>query len=114
MTFFRTYLVLVVGCLGVYTLLVGLEHGWNLLPLFFEAIAQRSWQGQFNADFLTFLSLSAIWVAWRHRFSPGGNALGVVAFFGGMMFLAAYLLWASGRCNGSAAVLLLGEKRVHC
>ena len=114
MTLLRTYLVLVFACLGTFTLMVGVEHGWNLLPLFFGAIAQGSWQGQFNADFMTFLGLSAIWVAWRHQFSPGGIALGVVAFFGGMMFLAPYLLWASTQANGSAAILLLGKKRSGC
>jgi hypothetical protein len=49
-----------------------------------------TWSGQFNLDFMTFLGLSGIWVAWRHQFTGGAIALGVVAFFGGMMFLAPY------------------------
>jgi hypothetical protein len=69
------------------------------------------WQGQFNLDFLSFLSLSAIWVSWRHRFSAGGLLLGVVAFFGGMMFLAPYLIWASLKSRGDVSVLHLGDKR---
>jgi len=60
---------------------------------------------------MAFLSLSAVWVAWRHTYSAGGLALGVAAFFGGMMFLAPYLLWASRECNGSAEALLLGTQR---
>lgn len=44
MTLLRTYLVLAFACLGAYTLMVGMEHGWNLLPPFFEAIAQGSWR----------------------------------------------------------------------
>lgn len=109
MNAFRIYLALVTLALGSYTLMVGAEHGWNLLPLFFAAIAEGTWQGQFNTDFMGFLSLSALWVAWRHGFSAGGVALGVTAFFGGMMFLAPYLLWASTRSGGTAAGLLLGE-----
>jgi hypothetical protein len=34
-----------------------------------------SWSGQFNLDFMTFLGLSAVWVAWRHQFTRGGVAL---------------------------------------
>lgn len=113
MNTFRIYLALVTLALGSYTLMVGAGHGWNLLPLFFAAIGEGTWQGQFNADFMSFLSLSAIWVVWRHRFTAGGLALGIVAFFGGMMFLAPYLLWASTTGDGSAAGLLLGERRVR-
>jgi hypothetical protein len=108
---FRCYLVCLVLALGGYTLLVGMEHGWNLLPIFFADIAAGTWPGQFNADFTCFLSLSALWLAWRHHFSAGGLALGLLGFFGGMMVLAPYLFFASLRARGDAAVLLLGEAR---
>jgi len=111
MAIFRTYLVVVLACLTGYTLVVGVNHGWNLLPVFFSSIAEMSWSGQFNVDFMTFLGLSGIWVAWRHQFSRSAIALGVVAFFGGMMFLAPYLLWASAQAGGDARVLLLGKER---
>jgi hypothetical protein len=111
MTLFRVYLLAVLVCLAGYTLVVGMNHGWNLLPIFFTNIADMSWSGQFNFDFMTFLGLSGIWVAWRHQFTGGGIALGVVAFFGGMMFLAPYLLWASAKAGGDAKVLLLGSSR---
>lgn len=105
---FRAYLLFLIIALGAYTLVVGSNHGWNLLPVFFGNIAAMDWQGQFNADFMTFLSLSALWVAWRHQFSAGGLLLGLVAFFGGMMFLAPYLIWASVQAKGSVPSLLLG------
>jgi hypothetical protein len=111
MAIFRTYLVVVLACLTGYTLIVGINHGWNLLPIFVSSIAEMSWLGQFNVDFMTFLGLSGIWVAWRHQFSGSAIALGVVAFFGGMMFLAPYLLWASAQAGGDAKVLLLGKER---
>jgi len=63
MTPFRAYLAVVLACLAGYTIVVGLEHGWNLLPVFFSNIAEMNWSGQFNLDFMTFLGLSAS--GWR-------------------------------------------------
>jgi len=111
MTAFRIYLVIVIACLGTYTMIVGLNHGWNLLPVFFSDISAMKWPGQFNFDFTTFLALSGLWLAWRHQFSVGGLALAVLGFFGGMMVLAPYLLYASYQANGDAKVLLLGKAR---
>jgi hypothetical protein len=110
MALFRGFLVVFLACLTAYTLIVGINHGWDLLPVFFGQIADMAWPGQFNMDFTGFLCLSAIWVAWRHRFTPGGLVLAVVAFFGGMMFLSVYLLWASRRAGGDVTVLLLGDR----
>jgi hypothetical protein len=90
---------------------VGLNHGWTLLPEFFGDIAAMTWPGQFNSDFLTFLLLSGLWLAWRHQFSAGGIFLGVLGVFGGMMVLAPYLLYASSRANGDIRILLLGQAR---
>lgn len=64
-------------------LVVGSNHGWNLLPIFFSNLAEMTWSDQFNFDFMTFLGLSAIWVAWRHQLTASAIALGIVAFFGG-------------------------------
>lgn len=94
-----------------YTLMVGVNHGWSLLPIFFSDIASVTWPGQFNLDFMTFLTLSGLWLAWRHHFSIGGVALGIMGLFGGMMFLAPYLLYASFQADGDIKVLLLGPKR---
>lgn len=95
MTAFRVLLVTLIAVIVIYTGFVIAAHGWNLLPVFFGDIAAVTWPGQFNLDFLGFLLLSGLWVSWRHHFSPAGLALGVVAVFGGMPFLATYLLVAS-------------------
>lgn len=108
---FRIFLVSVLGSLTIYTLVVGAGNGWNLLPLFFSDIVALTWSGQFNLDFTTFLVLSGLWIAWRHGFSAVGVALGVIGLFGGMMFLAPYLLIASYLAKGDAKVLLLGKAR---
>ena len=113
MAAFRAYLVAALVCISGYTLVVGLRHGWGLFPVFLAQIAELSWPGQFNLDFMTLLGLSGTWVAWRHRFTPGAIALGIVAFFGGMMFLAPYLLWASAEAGGDPELMLLGRRRAR-
>lgn len=113
MTAFRIYLGLVIAALGTYTIVVGMQHGWNLIPIFFSDIAAMTWEGQFNSDFTGFLSLSGLWLAWRNEFTPAALALGVLGFFGGMMVLAPYLLWAIGQANGDMRVVLLGPARAR-
>lgn len=113
MPFFRGLLVLILLVLATYTAIVISNHGWNLLPVFFGDIAAMTWPGQFNLDFLGFLTLSAIWTAWRHHFSPAGLALAAAAFFGGMAFLTIYLLVASYQVKGDVRALLLGSQRAR-
>ncbi|MFO7715139.1 hypothetical protein [Desulfosarcina sp.] len=102
--------ILTTGIIG-YTGIVIFNHGWNLLPIFFGDMAAMTWPGQFNLDFMCFLILSGLWLAWRHHFTLGGLALGVLGFFGGIMVLAPYLLFASFKTNGDTKILLLGKVR---
>jgi hypothetical protein len=95
-----------------YTLVVGTALGWNLVPIFFAAIGDMSWQGQFNVDFLCFLILSGLWTAWRNDFSATGLVLAPIASFGGALFLSAYLLVLSFQVKGDMAAVLLGKRRV--
>ena len=111
MAMLRVYLLGVLACVTGYALVVGSHHGWNYFSPFFSDIAELTWSGQFNVDFLSYLGLSGIWVAWRHQFSGKGITLALVAFLGGTMFFAAYLLWASAQAAGDAKVLLLGKER---
>jgi hypothetical protein len=113
MNAFRILLVIMItGILG-YTGIVGVNHGWDLFPIFFGNIAAMTWSGQFNFDFTCFLMLSGLWLAWRHHFSLGGLALGALGFVGGIMVLAPYLLYASFKANGDMKVLLLGKVRAN-
>ena len=94
-----------------FTGIVGFNHGWNLLAIFFGDMAAMTWPGQFNFDFMCFLILSSLWLAWRHHFSCGGLVLGVLCFFGGIMLLAPNLLFASYKADGDMKKLLLGKFR---
>ncbi|MDA0788940.1 MAG: hypothetical protein O2780_05725 [Proteobacteria bacterium] len=97
--------------IAAYTAVVVVNHGPNLFPRFFGDILAMSWAGQFNVDFMSFLVLSALWLAWRHHFSPTGLVLAVLGFFGGGLFLCAYLLVVSLDAGGDPKVLLLGRQR---
>lgn len=111
MTAFRTLLGILWLVLAAYTAVVVSRHGADLLPIFFGDIAAVAWPGQFNLDFLCFLSLSALWTAWRNAFSTGGLLLAVPAFFGGAGFLLPYLLFLTFREKGDLARVLIGDRR---
>lgn len=111
MNLFRIYLIAWIIGITAYTSVTVANHGLDLLPVFFGDMAKLAWPGQFNLDFFAFLSLGGLWLAWRHRFSLGGIALGIFIFAGGMPFLATYLLIQSYRAKGDIKVLLLGPGR---
>lgn len=113
MTALRLLLIAMMLVLSAYTALVGLRHGWDLLPVFFGDLLRVTWPGQFNLYFffLCLLALSALWLAWRHRYTPGGLLLAACGLFGGTAVLAPYLLIASFRARGDVRVLLLGPER---
>ncbi|PPD15821.1 MAG: hypothetical protein CTY25_04770 [Methylobacterium sp.] len=110
MIVFRALLGLILGTLITYTVIVVNRHGMGLLPVFFGDIAAFTWPGQFNLDFMFMLTLAAIWVAWRHRFSAVGLGLGFLALIGGALFMSCYLLVESYRAKGDARALLLGRR----
>ena len=110
MNAFRALMVVLFAVIVIYTVLVIAEHGMDFLSLFFDDMAAMTWNGQFNLDFMGFLALSALWVAWRNGFSPVGLLLAVGAFFLGVPFLTMYLLVLSVRTDGDAARMLLGDK----
>jgi hypothetical protein len=111
MTAFRAFLAMIWLVIAVYTVNVVAAHGLNLLPIFFGDMAQMEWPGQFNLDFMFMLTLSGLWVAWRHRFSAAGLVLGLLAFSFGAFFLSAYLLVMSFRAKGNMKEVLLGKAR---
>jgi hypothetical protein len=112
MTAFRFLLALILGVLVVYTGIVMANHGPGLLPIFFGDMLKMGWPGQFNLDFMFMLTMSALWIAWRHRFSGTGIVLACLAFFGGSLFLAIYLLMLSWQTNSDMKRVLLGDSRM--
>ncbi|GAB5455846.1 MAG: hypothetical protein Hens2KO_20750 [Henriciella sp.] len=113
MTVLRIFCIAAFVCLAFYTLKTGMGHGWDLASVFLADVTAFNWSGQFNLDFLTYLWLSALWLAWRHHFSPIGIVLALIASVGGMLFLAIYLLVVSFRANGDLHTVLMGERRAQ-
>jgi hypothetical protein len=109
MVLFRLLLVLIFVVIAAYTGVVIANHGLGFLPVFFGDMGKLGWAGQFNLDFMFMLALSALWVAWRHRFSAAGLALALGAFLGGAPFLCVYLLVESIRRRGDVRAMLLGQ-----
>jgi hypothetical protein len=108
MTAFRLYLIFAWTLLIVFTAFVIGRDGLGLLPVFFGAIADGHWPGQFNADFLSMLALSALWTGWRNGWSASGWGLAALAFFLGGGFLMAYLLILLHREKGDMRRVVLG------
>lgn len=111
MTAFRALLIALWMIIAGYTAIVIANHGLGLLPIFFGDMASMAWPGQFNLDFMSLLTLSGLWVSWRHHFSTAGLVLGLLAFFGGAFFLTAYLLIVSFHAKGDMKELMLGKTR---
>ena len=111
MNAFRVLLTVLWAAIVGYTAIVIANHGWGLFDIFLGDIAAMAWPGQFNLDFMSLLTLSALWIAWRHQFSPAGILLGVLGFFGGGLMLTTYLFIASFQTRGDARELLLGKVR---
>jgi hypothetical protein len=112
MAIFRILLALLFLWVAIYTIPVLADYGISpLFPTFFGDMASFTWPGQFNADFLGFLLLSGIWIAWRNHFSALGLVLAVVAVVGGIPFLTAYLFIMSFRVNGDMKTLIMGTGR---
>ena len=111
MKLFRLLLLLFTAMLAVYTGIVVVHHGWVLFSVFTADIAALNWPGQFNLDFTCYLILSAIWMAWRHGFSPGSLVMAIAAAIIGIMIFAPYLLYISFQAKGDVRHILLGTHR---
>jgi len=111
MAAFRIFLVAIFLIIAGYTGVVVSNYGMGLLPIFFGDMAKVEWPGQFNLDFMCMLSLSGLWISWRHKFSGIGIILGIIAFFGGALFLSAYLFVESLRVRGDMKALMFGQDR---
>ena len=110
---FRVFLLVMFVSVAAFTAVTTANHGIDVLPIFFGDMMKMTWPGQFNFDFSCFLIMSGLWVSWRHNFSIGGVLLGVVAAFGGALFLSMYLLVQSFLQDGDVAALMLGSKRAQ-
>ncbi len=111
MNLFKALLVAMCLIVLFYTGLAVSNEGVNLFATTLPSVAEFGWPGQFHVDFVTYLILSGVWVAWRHEFSAAGIVLGVLASQLGIIFLSIYLLLAINKANGDMSEVLLGPGR---
>ncbi len=70
-----------------------------------------NWSEQFNFDFLSYLGLSALCIAWRHQSSLSAIIRAALASVLGILFFAPYLMIVSIQTKGDLKALLLGAKQ---
>lgn len=102
-----TFFLLVLG----YTLAVALPNNFDLLTPFLSNITSISWSGQFNLDFSAYLTLSGLWIMYRHQFSGKGIAMGLAAMVLGILLFAPYVWYQLRKAKGDLPTLLLGQQK---
>ncbi|MEO1652704.1 MAG: hypothetical protein AAFU64_04090, partial [Bacteroidota bacterium] len=107
MTGFRILLIIFILGIFSYTSVTIYHFGLNLFAVFFGDMGAMTWAGQFNLDFLSFLLLAGLWVAWRNDFSAFGVIFGLLVCLGGMPLLASYLLYLSFQEKGNIHKILV-------
>ena len=108
MTQFRILITLILSCLIGYALILILDGRFDFITPFLTTIPALTWQGHINLDFLSYLVVAGVWIAWRSGFTPVGIALGVLSMMSGMLFFAPYLLYQISRSDNDPRKLLLG------
>lgn len=109
-TLLKSLLLLQTTVLVAYTICAVSTEGWTLFQKIVQNIAAFGWSGQFNVDFICYLTLSGLWIMWRQKFSSSSIAIAVVAMIIGIMAFAPYLLYLLAKENGDLKKVLLGER----
>jgi hypothetical protein len=107
---FKTLLVVQTIGLLIYTFIAYQIEGPDLFGVFINNIKSLKWSGQFNLDFLCYLTLSGFWIMWRNQFTTKSIILGAVAMVLGIVLFAPYLLWLTNKENGDLKRVLVGKR----
>ena len=108
MTYLRIFIALLLAVIVEHTIYTGFTHGWDFLTPFQDGLFSLTWQGQFYLDFLCYLMLSGLWVAWRGGFTAASIALGVSAGIMGFVVFGALFLIYTVQSRGNLTAVLLG------
>ena len=111
MNAFRVLLVASFAAIFIYTLMVFSNADLGLVSQAMTDLKAKNWAGQFDLDFMIYILFVALWLLWRHEFKPVGWLM-VLGSFGGSLFMAPYLLFASLKAKGDVKEILIGSGRV--
>jgi len=104
-------ILLIIQPLGllIYTVIAIQNDGIDFLGRAQSFIISRNWVGQFTLDFACYLILSALWIAWRGKFSIKSIVLSIFASIFGIIFFAPYLLYLITVEKGNLKKVLIGK-----
>ena len=94
--------------LAIYAVILIANGEFDFITPILTALFVVSWQGHINLDFMMFLTLAGLWIAWRSGFTASGIALGLFTVCSGMLFFSVYLAYQLSRCDNDPRQLLLG------
>lgn len=108
--FLKSLLVIQTLSLVVYTGIAIKNDGYNFLERAFEFAVSLTWMGQFALDFQCYLILSALWIAWRNKFTTNSILVALIAAILGIIVFAPYVLFLVYREKGDLTKVLVGER----
>lgn len=94
----------------VYTIIAFQQEGANLFGVFLSNIKSMMWNGQFSLDFSCYLTLSALWIIWRNKFTASSFFIAITAMIIGIIVFAPYLLWLLWKEKGDIKTVLIGNR----
>lgn len=107
---FKPLLIIQTITLLTYTFIAFKNEGADLLSVFLTNIQSLNWNGQFNADFMCYLTLSGIWIMWRNKFTLSSIFIAIIAMIMGIIVFAPYILYLFVKEKGDAKKLLIGNR----
>lgn len=104
--------LLIIQTLGllIYTVIAIQNDGANFLARAQEFATSMTWMGQFALDFQCYLILSALWIAWRDKFSLNSIIIAIVAMILGIIVFAPYVLYLLSKEKGDLKRILIGNR----
>ena len=95
----------------LYTMVAMQNDGFNFLQRAQEFVLSMQWMGQFALDFQCYLTLSALWIAWRNQYTGQSIVLAISGMVLGIIIFAPYLLYLLYKENGDVAAVLVGGRK---
>lgn len=92
-----------------YTVIAIKNDGANVFLRAQEFVQSLTWIGQFSLDFSCYLTLSALWIAWRNKYSGRAVAFAIAALILGIIVFAPYVLYLLAREKGDLKRVLIGD-----
>ncbi|WP_350292661.1 hypothetical protein [uncultured Croceitalea sp.] len=103
-------IVQTVGLL-IYTAIAIKNDGGNFLERAQEFVFSLTWMGQFTLDFNCYLILSALWIAWRNKFTTSSILMAILASILGIIVFAPYVLFLIFKEKGDLKRVLVGYRQ---